>query len=141
MKNIEKLFISKFATQKEKTVAMTTPPVSVTKPAPVQKKPNTDGQRQRRVAQIEQPPEPTQEPPPAIPIQEPKKQTGKEYLRSVLTDAASERLGLDPQTVKTIGNTLYRQRLDLPFSGGMFSAGMMDDFGPGGAGLKWTKDF
>ena len=139
MKNIEKLFISKFAAQKEKTVAMATPPVPVTKPAP-QKKPNLPLQRQRRVAQIQQPPESIQEPLP-LPIQEPKKQTGKEYLRSMLTEAAAERLGLKPQTVKTVGNTLYNQRLDLPVGGGKLSLGMMDDFGPGGAGIRFSRDF
>ena len=138
MKNIEKLFISKFAAQKEKTVAMATPPVPVTKPAP-QKKP-IPLKRQRRVAQIQQPPEPIQEPLP-LPIQEPKKQTGKEYLRSMLTEAAAERLGLKPQTVKTVGNTLYNQRLDLPVGGGKLSLGMMDDFGPGGAGIRFSRDF
>ena len=140
MKNVEKLFISKFAAQKEKTVAMATPSVPVTKPAPVQKKPNTGVQRQRRVAQIEQPPESIQEPL-SLPTQEPKKQTGKEYLRSMLTEAAAERLGLKPQTVKTVGNTLYNQRLDLPLGGGKLSLGMMDDFGPGGAGIRFSRAF
>lgn len=128
MRNIDKLFLAKLASTAQKE-----------KPAPVGTK--KEPKKQRRVAQLEQTLPSTPEPPPEIPMDKPKQPTGKEYLRNMLTQAASERLGLAPHTVKRIGNTLYNQRLDVPLAGGQFSAGMMDDFGPGGLGLRWSKDF